>query len=99
MRLEGAIPDRVSVERRRDSLFSKHSHVTHISISAESNVYALVLEHGHLQAKRSKSVHGVTLKSEILSVPDWLKSLQGDLAVMADHAGSAQQVLHDFLMS
>ncbi len=99
VRLEGALPAQVDVDRKREGLFSKTTHVAKVAISLDNNVYLLMLERGHLVAQRVKSVHGVTLKSETLNMPDWLKSLQHDMAAYADHMGSAQQVLHDFLMS
>jgi len=99
VRMEGAIPDRVKVERHRDGLFSKLSHVASVSITLEQHVYVLVLDKAHLLAQRTRIVRGVTLKSEQLAVPVWLQDLQRDIAAMAEYAGAAQQVLHDFLMS
>jgi len=99
VRVESAIADRVKVERRRDGLFSRQSHVESVAITLEHHVYTLVLERSHLLAQRTKIVRGVTLKSEQLPMPEWLQGLQRDMAAMAEYADSAQQVLHDFLMS
>jgi hypothetical protein len=98
-RMEGAIPGHVTVERRRDGLFSKTSHVAKVAIDTGSNVYVLALENNHLTALRAKSVRGVTLKSESLDFPDWLTALNADIQRLAERAGSAHDVLHDFLMS
>ena len=98
-RMEGAIPGHVSVERRRDGLFSKSSHVIKVTISAGSVVYALQLENNHLAALRAKAVRGVTLKSEVMPVPEWLVALNADVQRLAEQAGAAHDVLHDFLMS
>ena len=99
VRLEGALPSQVLVERERDGLFSKTRHVIKVSISLDSRVYALTIDRNRLQAQRSKSVHGVILKSEVLDMTSWLQDLEQDIASLAEYAGSGQQVLHDFLMS
>lgn len=99
VRLEGAIPSRVAVERQKDGLFSKVSHAATITIEAHDHIYVLALQKGRLAAHRSKVVHGVTLSTEHMEVPAWLSALHGDIQVLAEHAGAAQNVLHDFLMS
>ena len=98
-RMEGAIPGHVTVERRRDGLFSKTSHVTKIAIDTGPNVYFVALENKRLAARRSKAVRGVTLKSEPLDFPDWLAALNADIKRLAERDGAAHDVLHDFLMS
>jgi len=98
-RMEGAIPGHVTVERKRDGLFSKTSHVAKIAIDTGPNVYVVALENKHLTALRSKAVRGVTLKSEPLDFPDWLAALRADIQRLAERDGAAHDVLHDFLMS
>lgn len=98
-RMEGAIPGHVTVERRRDGLFSKSSHVVKVAIDAGPAVYVLNFDNNHLAALRSKAVRGVTLKSEPMPVPEWLAALNADIQRLADQAGAAHGVLHDFLMS
>jgi hypothetical protein len=98
-RMERAIPGRVTVERKRDGLFSKTSHVAKIAIDTGPNVYVVALEHKQLTALRSKAVRGVTLKSEPLDFPDWLAALRADIERLAERDGAARDVLHDFLMS
>jgi hypothetical protein len=99
VRLEGAMPGRVSVERQKDGLFSKTSHAARIAVEARDHLYLLELQKGRLSACRSKSVRGVTLSTEHMEVPAWLSALQSDIQALAEHAGAAQSVLHDFLMS
>jgi hypothetical protein len=98
-RLEGAIPGRVTVERKRAGLFSTRSEVVGVAISTEATLYSLALVRDRLVASRSKAVRGVTLKSEEMPVPEWLQSLDADIRKLAEHAGSAQSVLHEFLIS
>ena len=98
-RLEGAIPGHVTVERRRDSLFSKTSHVVKVAIDTGGNVYVVCLENNHLSALRAKAVRGVTLKSESMEFPGWLAALNADIQRLAERVDAAHGVLHDFLMS
>ena len=98
-RMERAIPGRVTVERKRDGLFSKTSHVAKIAIDTRPNVYVVALDNKQLTALRSKAVRGVTLKSEPLDFPDWLAGLSADIQRLAERDGAAHDVLHDFLMS
>jgi hypothetical protein len=99
VRLEGAVPGNVTVERKRDGLFSKTSHVVKVSIDIEPNVYSLAIDGSRLSALRAKVVRGVALKSEQMAVPEWLDAVHRDMQALAEHAGAARNVIHDFLMS
>ncbi|RUL74456.1 hypothetical protein [Dyella choica] len=99
VRLEGAIPGRVAVEREKDGFFSKASHARKITVDGHEHVYVIDLQKSRLATQRSKVVHGVTLSTEHMEVPVWLAALHHDIQLLAEHAGQAQNVLHDFLMS
>lgn len=99
VRLEGAIPGRVAVEREKDGFFSKVRHATRITVDAHDHVYVIDLQKNRLATHRSKIVHGVTLSTEQLDVPAWLAELHNEIQSLAERAGNAQTVLHDFLMS
>jgi hypothetical protein len=99
LRMESALPSHTVVQRKRDGLFSKQSHVASVSIETANHRYVLSFQAGRLAAERSKVVRGVTLKNEPMEVPAWLESLGMDVEALANHSGSAQNVLHDFLMS
>jgi hypothetical protein len=98
-RLEGAVPGRVSVERKRDGLFAKTSHVVKVAVQMESMLYNLALAGSEVSASRTKVVRGVALKSEHMAVPEWLKALHRDIQALAEHAGAARNVIYDFLLS
>ncbi len=70
-----------------------------ISVAFDSSLYTLILEHGQLHARRAKTVHGVTLSSDDISVPDWFAALNHEVGVIGQEAGDAHSVIHDFLMS
>jgi hypothetical protein len=99
VRMESALPGHVEVERRRDGFFSKTSHVVQVAVRGEHDVYILTFDGVRLNALRKKAVHGVTLKSESMKPAAWLEALDGEIKRLADHASSAQTILHDLLMS
>ncbi len=98
-RMEGAMPGRISVERKRDGLLSKHSHVVSVAIDTDHFKYVLLLDKMSVQARRVKIVRGVTLKSETMAVVHWLQELSQEIARLSSAAQSSSSVLHDFLMS
>ncbi len=98
-RMEGAFPDHVRVDRRRDGLLSATRHVHQVSVELGQHTYTLAFNGGRLAANRTQIIRGIKLKSEDMQVPDWLGALNSDLSTLAGHAESAQTVLHDFLLS
>jgi hypothetical protein len=98
-RMDGALPGRIKIERRRDGLFSRTSHVVRVTIAGDPEIYSLSLDSNRLSAQRAKSVRGVTLKSETMDFPEWLAALNADLQRLAEWTNAAHTVLHDFLMS
>jgi hypothetical protein len=99
VRLEDALPGRVEVERKRDGFFSRESHAVRIAVAFDSCLYTLLLEHGQLHGRRAKIVHGVTLSSDDITVPDWFAALNREVGIIGQEAGDAHSVIHDFLMS
>jgi len=96
-RLEGALPGRVETERRRDGLFSRSSHVAKITVRFEGAIFTITFDKNGLSAARAKRVREVVISTTPLQVPQWLEELQADVAQLAEHAGSAGDVLHGFL--
>jgi hypothetical protein len=97
-RLEAALPGSVDVERRRDGLFSRSSHVTKILLHFETSELTLELDHGRLHAKRAKVVRGVTISSEAVGVTAWLGEVMRNTRSSGQDASAAYGVLHDFLL-
>jgi hypothetical protein len=97
VRLEGALPGRVSVERRRDGLFSKTSHVARLSVRGERAVYDLGCGAGRLEPTRAKLVRGVVISSSPISPKDWLSEVRAEVQALAEKAGAASDLFHDFL--
>jgi hypothetical protein len=97
VRLQGALPDRVSVERKRDGLLSRTSHVHEIVVRADAGEYRLRFAGGQLTATRAKTVRGVVISTSELAMPQWLAEVRAEVATLAETMGSASDVLHDFL--
>ncbi len=97
VRLKGALPDRVTVERRRDGLLSRTSHVHEIVLRGDGGEYRLRFDKGTLTATRAKTVRGVVISTTELPVPQWLAEVRAEVATLAGAMGSASDVLHDFL--
>jgi hypothetical protein len=97
VRLEGALPGRVAVTRRRLGLFSKESEVAKIVFSGDGARYDVECDRGRLKALKAKQVRGVVLSSSELPMAQWLADLRGEVGRLASEAGASADVLHDFL--
>jgi|EndMetStandDraft_6_1072998.scaffolds.fasta_scaffold49501_2 hypothetical protein len=97
VRLETALPGRVSVERKRDGFFSSTSHVAEIRVEHPDAVFTLSFGKPGLTASRAKVVRGVTIGTSTLPVPQWLAELNKSVADLADRSAIAGDVLHGFL--
>lgn len=97
VRLAGALPQHVTVERRRDGLLSRTSHVTRVELRTEAAVYVLTSQKGVLEATKAKVVRGVVISTTPAKVAAWLSDVRAEVAVMAEQAGGAADILHDFL--
>lgn len=96
-RLEGALPDRTVVERRRDGLLSAARHVHEIAVKGERAEYRLRFDKGQLTATRAKTVRGVVISTTEEPVPQWLGEVRAEVAALAGAMGAASDTLHDFL--
>jgi hypothetical protein len=97
VRLEGALPGRVKVERRRDNLFAKTSHAAKIAFHGDKAVYEISFGKAGLAASRAKLVRDVVISSTTIDPAHWLTEVRQEVAALADKAGAAGDALHDFL--
>ena len=97
VRLEGAMPGRVEVQRKRDGLFSQTAHVAKIAVKGERAVYELTRDRTGLVATRNKLVRGVSISSSSIPPRDWLADIRAELQTLAEQAGSTSDALHGFL--
>lgn len=98
VKLEGAMPDQ-TVVTRQNKLFSKEHPVREILIALDEYQYRIShQERGPLFAQRAKVVRGIVLKTDQLSIDQWISELAGSLARQAEQSLSARVALERFLL-
>lgn len=83
VKLEGAVPDSVRVERRRDGLLSGSKRVRRLSVSMDDARYDLERDQGSIRTSRCSEVRGIVIKSEELGLDEWIDALSRELAERA----------------
>jgi hypothetical protein len=77
--LEQSVPHLASVQRKRAGMFDARKRVTRIACQLGEDLYTIDVESAGVQARRARSVRGITLKTEPLTVGDWVSELTGAL--------------------
>lgn len=95
-KLEEALPGRVQVERRATRFLGKEKRVEQIQCELGDERYVLSTRNG-IATRRAKAVRGVVLKTEELSLDEWLDGLAHRLADEARTSEQAQVALHGLL--
>lgn len=96
-KLEGALPNRVRVERA-GGLFARSHGVQRIQVQLGEWAYELIAGPGSaLDARRTHLVRGVTLKSEQIGLDEWIEALSVDLAELAQHSAQDHAALRRLL--
>ena len=97
VKLEGALPGGVRVERRGGGLFSREKRVRRISVSFDETQYDLEREDGMLRTSRRSEVRGIVIKSEALDLDAWIEALSRELAAQARQSERARIALERLL--
>ena len=98
VKLEGSLPNNTTVTRH-SSLFSREHPVKEIAVSLGEYQYRIGKERqGPLVAQRAKIVRGIVLKTEQISVEQWIEELAEALAQFAAHSAQARAALERFLI-
>ena len=98
VRLEGALPGQVQIDRH-GSLFSREKSVKQIDLDLGEQRYSILEEgHGRLRAQRVHVVRGIALKTEDLSVDEWIQALAGRLTSLAETSSRAREALERLLI-
>src|SRR5437899_7653336 len=95
-KLEGALPGLVRVERKSTRFLGKEKRVERIQCRLGELRYVLSTRNG-IEARRAREVRGVVLKTEELSLDEWLAALVHDLAGEAESNEQAQLALQKLL--
>ena len=98
IRLEGALPGRVEVERN-GGLFAREKRVKAIELMLGEHRYHIEdAGHGRLQAHRTRMVRGIVLKTETMSVDEWLTALANELTTLAGTSSRERKALERLLL-
>ncbi len=91
--LETALPQDVEVGRR-GGFFAKRKTVQRVSVMLGDDRYTLEDPgHGNLQATRTRIVRGIALKTETISVQEWVQELGSILDERARTSAAAREAL------
>jgi hypothetical protein len=96
-KLGGALPTRTVVERE-SHLFSRDKPVKSISLELGEFRYVIGHQHGTLASQRTRVVRGIALKTEALSVDQWLDELSMALMQLAQQSAQDRAALQRMLM-
>jgi hypothetical protein len=96
-KLERALPGRVRVERRRTRFLSGERAVTRVECSLGERRYSLAVEGAQVVPLRSTAVRGIVLKSEPLSLDEWIDALAADLATEAQVSEQSRRAVQQLL--
>ncbi len=98
-KLEGALPAQTTVIRQ-NKLFSREHPVREIVVTLDEYQYRIVHEQrgAALTTLRAKVVRGIVLKTDQLSMDQWIGELAESLARQASRSEQARQALERFLL-
>jgi hypothetical protein len=96
-KLGGALPHRVRIERGGG--FLSHSHpVRRLAVDMGDWEYVVAAEsNGQVSAARTHTVRGIALKSEPLSLDEWIDTLGMELAALAQRDAREHAALQRLL--
>jgi hypothetical protein len=98
VKLEGSLPDHTRVIRQ-GSFFSRERSVKEIAVSLGEYQYRISREkQGFLMAVREHMVRGIVLKTEQITIDQWIDGLSEALAQLASHSAQSRAALERFLI-
>lgn len=90
-KLNDALPGATAVEHEGGLLSRKR--VRKVRLDLGEHRYELARAKGRLEGRHSHSVRGITLKTEVLAVEDWIEQVAGRLAEQARGSSQARSAL------
>jgi hypothetical protein len=97
VKLEGALPGAVKVDRRGGGLRSREKRVRRISISMDATRYDLERDGESIETSRSSEVRGIVIKSERLGLDEWIDGLSRELTERASQSERSMLALQRLL--
>lgn len=96
-KLEGAVPGRVRIDRRRAGMFGPKA-VRAVSVDLGDRRLDLRIEGGAVQTRCARLSGGIVLKNEVLETNEWLAILGDALADEARRSETTRKALERLLM-
>ena len=96
-KLEAALPSACRVKRRRRRPWSGESRVTKVEVHLGESFFHLTRSRHGIVAVRTQHVHDMHRRTEMLSLADWLRSLEGALRERAASSSEARAALEELL--
>jgi hypothetical protein len=97
VKLEGALPGGVKVDRRGGGLLSREKRVRRISIGMDEARYDLERVEDSIQTSRCSEVRGIVIKSERLGLDEWIDALSRELMQHAQQSERSMLALQRLL--
>jgi hypothetical protein len=97
VKLEGALPDSVRVDRKGGGLLSRQKRVRRISVGMDEARYDLERVGESIQTSRCNEVRGIVIKSERLGLDEWIDALSRELASRAQQSERSMLALQRLL--
>jgi hypothetical protein len=97
VKLEGALPDSVKVDRKGGGLLSRVKRVRRISIGVDEARYDLERVGESIQTSRCNEVRGIVIKSERLGLDEWIDALSRELMQRAQQSERSMLALQRLL--
>ncbi len=98
VKLEGALPGDVTVERKGGGLLSRGTkRVQRISVGMDEARYDLEWAGQQLQTSRCNEVRGIVIKSERLGLDEWIDALSRELTERAQQSERSRVAIQRLL--
>ena len=92
VRLEGALPGQVEVERK-GGLLGGNKRVRRIEVSLGDQRYEADVDRGRITCRRRSVVRGIALKTQELDLDAWIDALSRDLVDESERSERGRQAL------
>jgi hypothetical protein len=100
VKLEGALPGDVTVERKGGGLLSRGTkRVQRISVGMDEGRYDLEWAGQQIQTSRCNEVRGIVIKSERLGLDEWIDALSRELTERAQQSERSRVAIQRLLES
>jgi hypothetical protein len=96
VRLEGALPGQVEVERK-GGLLGGNKRVRRIAVSLGDQRYEADVDRGRVTCRRRSVVRGIALKTQELDLDAWIDALSRDLVEEGERSERGRQALSRLL--